>query len=82
MDAGKSRKPAGGFLMATQKLASKKAMLAKRGRRTRWAPFWATFKAFGKGKKVHPSKITSVKRNWRRTKLGLKPVRMTKSPQG
>ena len=48
---------------------SKKRHLEKAGRQTKWAPFWTVIKKFGKGKKVHPSKITHVKRAWQRTKL-------------
>ena len=53
--------------MATYKHLSRKKRLIKRGRQTRWAPFWAVLKAYGKGKKVHPSRLTHVKRSWRRT---------------
>ena len=45
-----------------------KKRLAKIGRQTKWAPIWLIPKIFGKGKKIHPSRITAVKRNWRRTK--------------
>lgn len=54
--------------MATAKHLSKKLRLIKLGRQTRWAPFWIIPKKFGKGRRVHPSRITTVKRNWRRTK--------------
>jgi len=53
--------------MARYKSTIKKAKLSKKGKQTKWAPFWLIFKAVGKGKKVHPSKITNVKRNWRRS---------------
>jgi ribosomal protein L39E len=56
----------------------KKAKLAKLGRRTRWAPVWVVLKKFGKGKKVHPSATTVVKRSWRRTKLNVKPKKIKK----
>ncbi|MFH1332244.1 MAG: 50S ribosomal protein L39e [archaeon] len=46
----------------------KKKRLAKRKSQTKWAPFWTVPKKYGVGKKVHPSKHTAVKRNWRRTK--------------
>lgn len=59
--------------MATTKKTSKKVHLAKHGQHTRWAPFWLIFKVYGKGKKVHPSRLTTVKRHWRRTKLKIKP---------
>ncbi|MDP3729085.1 MAG: 50S ribosomal protein L39e [bacterium] len=47
---------------------AKKLRLAKKASQTRWAPFWAIPKAFGKGRRVHPGRLTVVKRNWRRTK--------------
>jgi ribosomal protein L39E len=56
----------------------KKAILAKRGRRTKWAPFWAVLRKFGAGKRVHPSSITKHRRNWRRTKLHIKPRKQKK----
>ena len=46
----------------------KKSRLAKKGKQTKWAPFWVVPKAAGKGKKIHPSRFTAVKRSWRRTK--------------
>ena len=62
--------------MATLKSLSKKLKLGKANRRTKWAPFWVSLKAMGKGKKVHPSRFTSIKRNWKRHKLKIKPRRM------
>ncbi|MBI2448993.1 hypothetical protein HYV49_01725 [Candidatus Pacearchaeota archaeon] len=56
----------------------KKVHLAKLERRTKWAPFWIILKKFGKGKRVHPSAITRVRRNWRTRKLKLKPRRVKK----
>ncbi|MBU2496815.1 MAG: hypothetical protein KJ767_02040 [Nanoarchaeota archaeon] len=53
--------------MARYKSPLKKAKLEKKARQTKWAPFWLVFKAIGKGKKVHPSRLTKVKRNWRRS---------------
>jgi ribosomal protein L39E len=53
--------------------SSKKRHLAKAGKQTKWAPFWTVLKKFGKGKKVHPSSITHVKRSWNRSKLKIKP---------
>jgi ribosomal protein L39E len=47
---------------------SKKLKLAKLGRQTRWAPFWTVPKIYGQGRKVHPGRHTTVKRQWRRTK--------------
>lgn len=52
--------------MAKYKSPLKKAKLGKKTRQTKWAPFWLVFKALGKGKKVHPSRLTKVKRTWRR----------------
>lgn len=47
---------------------SRKKRLAKLGEQAKWAPFWLIPKIFGKGRRVHPSRITKVKRSWRRTK--------------
>ncbi len=44
---------------------SRKKRLIKHGRQTKWAPFWTVLKAFGKGKRIHPSRLTAVKRSWR-----------------
>jgi len=52
--------------MARTKHPSRKKRLAKHAKHTKWAPFWAVVKTFGKTRRVHPSRITSVKRNWRR----------------
>ncbi len=57
--------------MARNKHPSMKKRLLKRGSQTHWAPFWTVLKAFGKGKKVHPSTLTHVKRSWRRTNIKL-----------
>ena len=66
-----------------QKVASsKKRHLAKVGRQTKWAPFWTVIKKFGKGKKVHPSRITHVKRSWSRTSLKIKPRKTAKKHLG
>lgn len=54
--------------MARYKHLSRKLRLAKQQSRTRWAPFWTVPKIYGKGRKVHPSRHTAVKRSWRRTK--------------
>lgn len=53
--------------------SSKKRHLDKAKGQTKWAPFWIVLKKFGKGKKIHPSAITHVRRNWRRTNLKIKP---------
>jgi len=52
---------------------SKKQHLEVAGKQTKWAPFWAVMRKFGKGKRVHPSTITHVKRSWRTRKLKIKP---------
>jgi len=54
--------------MARYKHPNKKQRLAKLGRQTKWAPFWTVPKIHGKGRRVHPGRHTSVKRNWRRNK--------------
>jgi ribosomal protein L39E len=60
----------------------KKLKLGKAQKQTRWAPVWVVLKKFGKGKKVHPSAVTHVKRSWRRTKLKIKPRRQRKQHLG
>ena len=60
----------------------KKIKLGVHTRRTKWAPFWAVMRRFGKGKRVHPSEMTAHRRHWRRTKLKLKPRRSPKSHLG
>ncbi len=54
--------------MAHYKSTAKKARLAKKGRQTRWAPFWIIPKIYRLGRRVHPSRHTSIKRHWRRVK--------------
>lgn len=61
------------------KYHQKKVKLAVKTRQTKWAPFWAVIKRFGKGKKMHPSQMTKNRRHWRRTKLKIKPRRTPKS---
>ena len=56
---------------------ARKRHLQRAARQTKWAPFWAVLRKFGAGKRVHPSSITHVKRNWRTRKLRIKP-RITK----
>lgn len=60
----------------------KKVKLAVHNRRTKWAPFWAVVKKFGKGKRKHPSEMTKVRRHWRRIKLKIKPRKSRKSHFG
>ena len=52
--------------MARYMSKGRKIRLSKHGRHTKWAPFWAVIKTFGKTRRVHPSRITHVKRSWRR----------------
>jgi ribosomal protein L39E len=47
---------------------SRKKRLIKKGRQTRWAPFWVVPKVNGIGKRIHPGRYTHVKRGWRRNK--------------
>jgi ribosomal protein L39E len=47
---------------------AKKLRLAKRAGQTRWAPFWTVPKKYGKGRRVHPGRHTTIKRSWRRVK--------------
>jgi len=62
--------------------SSKKRHLEKAKKQTKWAPFWTVLKKFGKGKKVHPSAITHVKRSWYRDRLKIKPRIMKKKHYG
>jgi ribosomal protein L39E len=54
--------------MGKNKHPSRKKRLAKLQTQTKWAPFWTIPKIYGKGKRVHPSRHTAVKRSWRRIK--------------
>lgn len=65
--------------MAHYKSLSKKMKLAKAGTHTKWAPFWTIFKAYGKGKRIHPSRLTHIKRSWKGRRLKIKPRRITKT---
>lgn len=60
------------------KKTSKKIKLGKQARRTKWAPVWTVIKKYGTGKKVHPSRMTRLRRNWRQNKLKIKPRRIRK----
>ncbi len=62
--------------------SSKKRHLDRAQRQTNWAPFWTVLKKFGKGKKIHPSRITHVKRAWAKKKLKIKPRRTRKQYLG
>jgi len=54
--------------MARYKTNTVKKRLAKKGRQTKWAPFWTVIKKFGKNRRMHPYRITEVKRSWRKKK--------------
>lgn len=54
--------------MARYKPKAKKLRLAKKGKQTRWAPLWLIPKKNKGLRKIHPSRYTSKKRSWRRTK--------------
>ena len=56
----------------------KKNKLSKANKRTNWAPIWVVLKKFGAGKRVHPSAVTNIRRQWRRTKLKIKPRKVRK----
>ncbi len=60
----------------------KKIALGVQTRRTKWAPVWAVVRRFGKGKRVHPSEMTKIRRHWRRSKLKIKPRRSGKKHLG
>jgi ribosomal protein L39E len=62
--------------------SSKKRHLGRAARQTNWAPFWTVLKKYGKGKKIHPSRITHVKRSWSRQSLKIKPRKMHKANLG
>jgi len=62
--------------------SSKKRHLDRAKRQTKWAPFWTVLKKCGKGKRMHPSAITHVKRSWSRSKLKIKPRKMRKAQLG
>jgi ribosomal protein L39E len=66
----------------TQKNPEKKARLAVKARQTKWAPIWVVLKAFGVGKKIHPSMVTRHRRSWKRTKIHMKPRKARKSHFG
>ena len=55
--------------MATNIHVSRKLRLIKKGKQTKWAPFWTVLKAYNGNRKIHPGRHTDIKRNWRRTKL-------------
>lgn len=65
-----------------KKQRQKKVKLAVANRRTKWAPIWVIVRKFGQGKRIHPSATTRIRRNWRQTKLKIKPRRMKKQHLG
>jgi ribosomal protein L39E len=60
----------------------KKIKLASANKLTRWAPVWVVIKKFGQGKRIHPSATTHRRRNWRITKLKIKPRKINKRQLG
>ena len=54
--------------MARYKHPSRKKRLAKLHLQTRWAPFWTVPRKYGKSRRVHPGRHTTIKRSWRRVK--------------
>ena len=54
--------------MARYKPKAKKLRLAKKGKQTRWAPLWLIPKKNKGLRRIHPSRYTAKKRNWRKTK--------------
>jgi len=69
-------------MVSEKRKQQKKIKLSKANKRTRWAPVWVVLKKFGMGKRVHPSTMTANRRNWRRTKLKIKPRRQKKQQLG
>jgi len=60
----------------------KKIKLASANKLTKWAPVWVVIRKFGQGKRIHPSATTHQRRNWRVTKLKIKPRRVKKRHLG
>lgn len=56
-----------------KKRYQKKIKLSVANKHTKWAPFWAVIRRYGRGKRVHPSEMTKHRRHWRQTKLKIKP---------
>ena len=54
--------------MSRFKHVNRKLRLIRKGRQTRWAPFWTVPKIYGANRRIHPGRHTAVKRNWRRIK--------------
>lgn len=70
------------LLIKMKRETQKKIKLRKQMRRTKWAPFWAVLRKHGVKKRVHPSAMTRIRRNWRTTKLKIKPRRIQKRHLG
>jgi ribosomal protein L39E len=68
--------------MNEKRKQQKKNKLSKANKRTKWAPIWVVLKKFGRGKRIHPSAITKIRRNWKTTKLKIKPRKMKKQHLG
>jgi ribosomal protein L39E len=68
--------------MNEKRRQQKKNKLSKANKRTKWAPIWVVLKKYGAGKRIHPSAVTSIRRNWRRTKLKIKPRKVKKQHLG
>jgi ribosomal protein L39E len=69
-------------MVSPKRKYQKKIKLSKQNRRTKWAPVWVVLKKLGAGKRVHQSGVTVFRRNWRRTKLKIKPRKQRKQHLG
>jgi hypothetical protein len=49
-----------GEIINMKPVHQKKVKLAVKTRQTKWAPFWAVIRRFGKGKRMHPSRIEDI----------------------
>jgi len=54
--------------MSRIKRPALKKRLTKKGKQTKWAPFWTVPKIYGKGRMVHPNRHTVIKRSWKRNR--------------
>ena len=55
--------------MGRKKSPTKKQRLAKAAKQTKWAPFWTVPRIYGKTRRIHPGRHTSVKRSWRHQRI-------------
>ncbi len=69
-------------MVVQKRQRQKKIKLGKAGNQTKWAPFWSVVRKYGQGKRVHPSSMTRVRRNWRINKLKIKPRKIRKRHLG